>query len=122
MGRCLPEQLIASFIESRFCCLRFFEYVLGCVFSDPISLPDSHIKLKTLGDAGAYILKLPKAEREAKEWQTAMHCLIEAADNGGPIEFARMGMLQALNRNVERVLDTSRKEHRWARRKLTCDR
>ena len=60
----------------------------------------SRIKLKTLRDAVAYISKLPKAEHDAKEWQTAMHCLIEAADSGGPIEFARMGMLQAIDRHV----------------------
>ena len=29
-----------------------------------------------------------------------MHCLIEAADGDGPIEFARMGMLQAIDRHV----------------------
>jgi hypothetical protein len=40
-------------------------------FDDPIVLPDGR-QLVTLQDAGTYITKLPKAEHEALEWQTAM--------------------------------------------------
>ena len=40
-------------------------------FDEPIKLPDGR-KLVTLRDAGNYITKLPKAEHEAPEWQTAM--------------------------------------------------
>ncbi|MES2196414.1 MAG: hypothetical protein V4517_18490 [Pseudomonadota bacterium] len=86
-------------------------------FAEPIIIPAGKA-LATLRDAGTYISKLPKAEHEATEWQTAMQCLLQAADRSGPIEFARMGVLQALNRHVERVFDTSRKEHHWGRRKL----
>jgi hypothetical protein len=86
-------------------------------FSEPIVVPKGNA-LATLRDAGTYIAKLPKAEHEAMEWQTAMQCLMQAADRAGPIEFARMGMLQALNRHVERVLDSSGKKHHWGRRKL----
>jgi hypothetical protein len=32
--------------------------------------------------------------------------------------FARIGVMQALNRHVERVFDPSRKPHHWGRRKL----
>jgi len=32
--------------------------------------------------------------------------------------FARIGMLRALNRHVERVLNPSRKEKHWGQRKL----
>jgi hypothetical protein len=35
---------------------------------------------------------------------------------------ARIGMLRALNRHVERVFDPSRKETHWGRRKLARDR
>ena len=38
------------------------------------------------GDASrrrTYIFRLPKPEYNSKEWQTATHCLIEAADNDG---------------------------------------
>ena len=47
--------------------------------------------------------------------------LIEAADKGGPIEFARIGVMQALNRDVERFFDSTRKETHWGRRKLARD-
>jgi hypothetical protein len=40
----------------------------------------------------------------------------------GPTIFARIGVMRALNRNVERVFDTSRKDHHWGRRKLARDR
>jgi hypothetical protein len=35
-----------------------------------------------------------------KEVQTAAHCVTEAAENDGPMKFARMGMTQALNRRA----------------------
>ena len=85
-------------------------------FSEPITLPDGEV-LFSLRDAGAYITRLPQEEHEAKEWQTAMHCLIEAADYGGPMSFARLGVAQALHRRDEKVFDTSRKEPRWRRAK-----
>jgi hypothetical protein len=34
---------------------------------------------------------------------------------------ARVGMLRALNRNVERVFNSSRKETHWGKRKLKRD-
>jgi hypothetical protein len=40
----------------------------------------------------------------------------------GPTMFARIGIMRALNRNVERVLDPSRKDHHWGKRKLARDR
>ena len=89
-------------------------------FTEPIAVPKGKA-LATLREAGTYISRLPKAEHEAVEWQTAAQCLMQAAEKSGPIEFARMGMLQALNRHVERVFDTSRKEHHWGRRKLVRD-
>jgi hypothetical protein len=36
--------------------------------------------------------------------------------------FARIGVMRALNRHVERVFDTSRQDHHWGRRKLARDR
>jgi hypothetical protein len=41
---------------------------------------------------------------------------------GGPTMFARIGVMMALNRHVERVFDSSRKDHHWGRRKLARDR
>jgi hypothetical protein len=64
-------------------------------FPDPIALPAGG-KLATLQDAGEYITRLPKQTHDAPPWQNAMHVLIQAAEYDGPIEFARLGMLQAL--------------------------
>jgi hypothetical protein len=64
-------------------------------------------------DAGKYITKLPKAEHKAPEWQAAMQALILVATHGGPTMFARIGVMRALNRHVERVFDPTRKEHHW---------
>jgi hypothetical protein len=86
-------------------------------FSDPVPTPGG-IDLKTLRDAGAYISKLHKSEHETDEWQTAMHCLIQAADHGGPVEFARMGMMQALGRHLEPAHHPTRQPTHWAKRKL----
>ena len=42
--------------------------------------------------------EIPHSEHTMKEVQTAAHCVTEAAENGGPLRFARIGMLQAINR------------------------
>jgi hypothetical protein len=89
-------------------------------FDDPISLPRGR-QLVTLEDAGRYITKLPKAGHEAPEWQAAMEALMLVA-RGGPTMPARIGVMRALNRHVERVFDPSRKEKHWGRRKPARDR
>ena len=45
------------------------------LFFDPIILPGRK-PLVTLRDAALYITKLPKAEHDAEEWQTAMEVLL----------------------------------------------
>jgi hypothetical protein len=40
----------------------------------------------------------------------------------GPTMFARIGVMRALNRHVERVFNPDRKDHHWGRRKLARDR
>ena len=90
-------------------------------FDDPIVLPDGH-RLVTLQDAGTYITKLPKAEHDTEEWQAAMECLILVAEKNGPTMMARIGMMRALNRHVERMFDPDRKDPHWGRRKLARDR
>jgi len=89
-------------------------------FDDPIPLPDRG-QLVTLKDAADYIMKLPKAEQNLEEWQTAIECLIGAAEGRNFMMHARIGMLRALNRNVEREFDSSRKDTHWGRRKLKRD-
>ena len=56
-------------------------------------------------DAGRYITRLPKAVHEAAEWQAATKALILIATRGGPTMLARIGVMQALNRHVERVFN-----------------
>jgi hypothetical protein len=41
---------------------------------------------------------------------------------GGPTMFARIGIMRALNRHVERAFNPDRKDHHRGRRKLVCDR
>jgi hypothetical protein len=54
-------------------------------------------------------------------WQAATEALIMAAEDRGPLMHARIGMLRALNRNVVREFDSSRKEPQWAAAKLKRD-
>jgi hypothetical protein len=84
-------------------------------FFDPIVSPGRK-PLLTLRDAAHYITKLPKAEHDAEEWQAAMQALLLVAGHDGPTMFARIGVMRALNRHVERVFNTSRKDHNWGRR------
>jgi hypothetical protein len=90
-------------------------------FEDRILLPDGG-RLITLEDADTYIIKLPKAEHMAPEWQAAMEAPILVATHGGPTMFARIGVMQALNRHAERVFNPSRKDLHWGRAKLARDR
>jgi hypothetical protein len=90
-------------------------------FDEPIPLPRGR-PLVTLEDAGNYITKLPKAEHETAEWQAAMEALILVATLGGLTMFARIGVMRAPNRRVERVFNPVRKDPHWGRRKLARDR
>jgi hypothetical protein len=89
-------------------------------FADPIELPGKN--LITLRDAAEYITELPKAGHDAEEWQAAMQALLLVAEHDGPPMFARIGIMRALNRHVERVFNPSRKDKHWGRRKLARDR
>ncbi|NOJ40894.1 hypothetical protein HCN58_14995 [Bradyrhizobium sp. WSM 1791] len=89
-------------------------------FEDPIPLPSGR-RLLTLRDAASYIAKLPEAEHSAPEWQAAMEALILVVESGGPTMLARIGVMRALNRHVERVFNPDRKSHHWGKRKLKRD-
>ena len=92
-------------------------------FEDPITLPRGRQRqLVTLKDAADYIMKLPKAEQNLQEWQTATEVLIMAAEGRGPVMHASIGVLRALNRHVERVFNPDRKDTHWGKRKLARDR
>jgi hypothetical protein len=51
-----------------------------------------------------------------------MEALILVASLGGPTMFARIGVMRAFNRYVEREFNQSRKDTRWGRRKLARER
>jgi hypothetical protein len=89
-------------------------------FEDPIILPDGR-QLLTLKDAADYIMKLPKKESDLPEWQTAIETLMLCSRGGDPM-LARIGVMKALNRHVERVFNSDRKETHWGKRKLKRDR
>jgi hypothetical protein len=78
-------------------------------FDEPIKLPNGR-KLVTLKDAIAWLAKeVPQSEHGMKQVQAAAHCVTEAAENDGPMMFARMGMLQAINRHRPEEFDPKRK-------------
>ena len=73
-------------------------------------------------DAADHILKLPKAEQDLRAIaDRATEALIMAAEGRGPQMPARVGVLRALNRNVERVFNPDRKDPHWGKRKLKRD-
>jgi hypothetical protein len=89
-------------------------------FDDPIVLPDG-AKLATLRDAIAHLGKvIPKSDHDMPSVTTAAECLSLAAEHGGPIEFARIATLQALNRRQVRAF-TEGKDPHWGRRRLRRD-
>jgi hypothetical protein len=70
-------------------------------FDDPIPLPGGRTLL-TLRHAATYITSLPKTESALPEWQAAIEALMLVATRGGPTMFARIGVMQALNRGHAR--------------------
>jgi hypothetical protein len=90
-------------------------------FDEPILLPDGR-KLRTLKEAIAWLAKeISKSEHATPKVQTAARMVTEAAENGGPIIFARMGVMQAINRHEVKEFGTSSKPHHWGKRKLKRD-
>lgn len=87
-------------------------------FPQPIPLP-GRPPAQTLRDAADYVRKLPEPERDRQEWRLAVQMLIDAAENRGPMLFACMGIVRALEANVE-TPSPKRKEIR--RGKLKGDR
>ena len=84
-------------------------------FFDRIELPNGQ-KLVTLRDAAQYIMKLPKAEHDAEEWQVAMRALLLVAEQDGPTMFARIGMMRALLRREPKRAPAPRRKRAKAYR------
>jgi hypothetical protein len=90
-------------------------------FAEPIVLEDGS-KIATLRDAIRHLAKMiPEAERDMLEVLTASDLLTQAAEHNGPVEFARIATLQAINRHDERTFDLLRKDPHWGKRKLKRD-
>ena len=79
------------------------------LFFDPITLPGRK-PLVTLRDAAQYISKLPKAERDAEEWQAAMQALMLVVEQNGPTMFARIGVMRALHRDKPNAAPAPRRK------------
>jgi hypothetical protein len=117
-ARCFPEPTILRRLESRFRCG-------GCVvswdsrFAEPIVLPDG-ANLASLRESIAHLVKtIPAAERRSPAVLTAAEMLTAAAENRGPIEFARIATLRALNDHAVHVFDPDRKNPHWGRKRST---
>jgi hypothetical protein len=90
-------------------------------FAEPIVLADG-VKLATLRDAIALLGKaIPKSDHEMPAVLTAAELLTNAAEHGGPVEFARIATLQALNRHTVHVFNSDRRQTHWGRCKLKRD-
>jgi hypothetical protein len=90
-------------------------------FSEPIELPNGE-RLIMLQDAIVWFAKsVPASERDDHEVQVAAYYVTEAAENNGPMAFARIGMLKAINRHKPRELTALRKPQHWGKPKLKRD-
>jgi hypothetical protein len=68
---------------------------------------DGGVKLTTLRDAIAHLGKaVSKSDHDMPEVLTAAEMLTSPAEYRGPVEFARIGTLQALNRQPVRVFNS----------------
>jgi hypothetical protein len=90
-------------------------------FAEPIVLPDG-AKLASLRQAIAHLVNtVPPAERSSPAVLMAAELLTNAAERGGPVEFARIATLQALNRHAASVFNSDRKVPHRGPRKLKRD-
>jgi hypothetical protein len=90
-------------------------------FAEPIELEDG-AKVTTLREAIAHLGKaIPKSDHDMPAVLTAAEMLTNAAEHRGPVEFARIVTLQALNRHAVRAFNPPLTDPHWGRRKLTRD-
>jgi len=70
-------------------------------FAEPIELPGG-VKLASLREAIVHLVNtVPASERSTPVVLTAAELITSAAEHGGPIEFALIATLRAINQNVE---------------------
>jgi len=90
-------------------------------FAEPTELPEGK-KLFTLRDAALYITKLPKPSTMPQSGRQLWRRSCWLSNVMGPTMFARIGMMRALNRHVERVFIRHVRKKHWGKRKLAHDR
>lgn len=71
-------------------------------FDQPVPLPEGP-PARTLRDAANYIKKLPDSERNTPECRLAIQMLIDAAEDLGPMLFAKTGILRAFHGPTQRM-------------------
>jgi hypothetical protein len=64
-------------------------------FNQPVLLPNG-LSARTLREAADYVRRLPTAVRYRNQWRLAIRTLIEAAEDQGPVLFARVAMIRAV--------------------------
>ena len=91
------------------------------LFDEPIPLPRGPPARHARGRGQIY----PETAGDRTRARGVVDCgqnLINAAEvGGGWLMLARIGVMRALNRHVERVFNPDRKDTHWGRRKLKRD-
>ena len=86
-------------------------------FAEPIELPGG-VRLASLREAIVHLVNtIPSSERGMPVVLTAAELITSAAERGGPVEFARIATLRAVNRHAVREFNADRKDPHWGRRK-----
>jgi hypothetical protein len=80
-----------------------------------VSLPGNFIRVTGAASARA-ALNCPRQNAMPKNGRPRWQALLLVAEHNGPPMFARIGVMRALNRHVERVFDPSRTDKHWGRR------
>jgi hypothetical protein len=76
--------------------------------AEPIILPGG-VRLASLREALVHLVNtIPSSERGTPAILTAAELITSAAEHGGPIEFARIATLRAINRHAVRVFNPDR--------------
>jgi hypothetical protein len=73
-------------------------------FDQPVPLPNSP-PARTLRDAANYIRTLPEIERDTRECRLAIQMLIDAAEDRGPMLFAKVGIERAFYGMAQPISD-----------------
>jgi hypothetical protein len=86
-------------------------------FDQPVPLPNG-APARTLRDAANYIRALPKSERETPECRLAIQMLIDAAEDRGPMLFAKVGTGRADRTGATKSHPNSTKGHGFKPRQV----